>query len=286
MRGLAVSLAPSLLLSASLDKSAKLLALQSEATAATYLLADPAWSCAWSHVYPSVFFVGTQAGRTLAFDTRRTGTDSQTGLATPLWSLQAPGNTRAPVWAVRDFCYRNSDALQPTHQLGTTPSPIGASFASATASASVSDAFAQPDSLVGNGGKNRAGIVTASGAGAFFWELALLSDHPLQGTAPRASTSIISAPRGVGRSLIGSVSRSGASGGLGPSCVSIAVDSGSATLVCGYRETDATLPASSASTSVEQSSHPTQPARLMLWDLRSIATHRSYLFCELFCHLL
>lgn len=62
-----------LLLTVSLDKSAKLVNVHSDIAVATYSCDAPLWSCAWNGDNKNQFFVGTGTGKVLLFDTRKPG---------------------------------------------------------------------------------------------------------------------------------------------------------------------------------------------------------------------
>lgn len=62
-----------LLLTVSLDKTAKLVNVQSDIAVHSYACDAPLWSCAWNGDNKSQFFVGTQTGKVLLYDTRKPG---------------------------------------------------------------------------------------------------------------------------------------------------------------------------------------------------------------------
>lgn len=62
-----------LLLTVSLDKTAKLVNVQSDVSVHTYSCDAPLWSCAWNEDNKSQFFVGTQTGKVLLYDTHKPG---------------------------------------------------------------------------------------------------------------------------------------------------------------------------------------------------------------------
>jgi len=62
-----------LLLTVSLDKTAKLVNVQSDVSVHSYACDAPLWSCAWNGDNKSQFFVGTQTGKVLLYDTRKPG---------------------------------------------------------------------------------------------------------------------------------------------------------------------------------------------------------------------
>ena len=60
-----------LLLTVSLDKTAKLVNVHSDVAVATYSCDAPLWSCAWNGDNKNQFFVGTATGKVLLYDTRK-----------------------------------------------------------------------------------------------------------------------------------------------------------------------------------------------------------------------
>ncbi|XP_018900382.2 E3 ubiquitin-protein ligase RFWD3 isoform X2 [Bemisia tabaci] len=63
---------PNVLLSVSLDKTAKLVDVSCNSVVHTYQAESPVWSCCWDLQNPNVCFIGTQSGSILQFDRRRT----------------------------------------------------------------------------------------------------------------------------------------------------------------------------------------------------------------------
>lgn len=74
-----------LLLTVSLDKTAKLVNVHSDIVVATYNCDAPLWSCAWNADNKNQLFVGTSGGKVLLYDTRKPGE------AVDTWS--EPNNT-------------------------------------------------------------------------------------------------------------------------------------------------------------------------------------------------
>jgi len=62
-----------MLLTVSLDKTAKLVNVQSDISIHTYSCDAPLWSCAWNGDNKNQFFVGTQTGKVMLYDTRKPG---------------------------------------------------------------------------------------------------------------------------------------------------------------------------------------------------------------------
>eukprot|EP00038_Savillea_parva_P018674 m.24974 g.24974 ORF g.24974 m.24974 type:complete len:738 (-) comp4198_c0_seq1:185-2398(-) len=57
-------------LTASLDKTAKLTSINSNAVVCTFQLDAPSWTCCWDHDRPSTFYVGLTTSHIVEFDTR------------------------------------------------------------------------------------------------------------------------------------------------------------------------------------------------------------------------
>lgn len=67
-----------LLLTVSLDKTAKLVNVHSDIAVATYTCDAPLWSCAWNGDNANQLFVGTATGKVHLFDTRKPGDPVET----------------------------------------------------------------------------------------------------------------------------------------------------------------------------------------------------------------
>jgi len=147
IRDLRVCPSGEFLLTASQDKQCKLVSTASFNVVAAYEVIAPAWSCCWSEVEPSQFFVGTQNGQILCFDTKSSHGSS------PLFCLQH--STRQPVHSIAFV------------RVATAAGPCGnreGNLDPPTAATKVVDASA---SVIG--------IVTSTFAECLFWNLTAFS---------------------------------------------------------------------------------------------------------------
>lgn len=141
-------------LTASMDKSARLVSTKSGNVVASFPLQNQAWSCGWSTDNDNIFFIGTNKGEVLLYDIR-------SGSSAPYHLLTLPART-------------------PVHSLTYIPSIAEIDAASSSLSATAQ-------------GVNQHGLLTGTSTGLVFWNDTSLQGNKVIDTEGNKETGAVNA---------------------------------------------------------------------------------------------